>query len=49
MDQLKMFCLCIHNDLLPKFRNIDYIPVGLGSEQFDKGLLTDKTGETKST
>ena len=48
MNQLKMFCLCIHNDLLPKLKDIDYIPVGLGDEQFDKGWLTDKAGENIS-
>tara|TARA_B100001057_G_scaffold492812_1_gene586000 strand:+ start:1931 stop:2749 length:819 start_codon:yes stop_codon:yes gene_type:complete len=48
MNQLKMFCLCIHNDLLPKLKNIDYIPVGLGDDQFDKGWLTDKAGDNIS-
>ena len=36
MQNLKMFCICIHNELLSKVKKIDYIPVGLGNNEFDR-------------
>ena len=48
MENLKMFCICVHNDLLPKLKLINYIPVGLGDEKFDTGWLTDKSGKNIS-
>ncbi len=43
-----MFCICIHNELLKKLNDINYIPVGLGEEVFDQGWLTDKSGKNIS-
>ena len=48
MKNLKMFCICVHNELLPKLKHINYIPVGLGDEKFDSEWLTDKSGENIS-
>ena len=48
MNHLKMFCICIHNELLAKLKHINYIPVGLGEENFDIGWVTDKTGKNIS-
>ena len=35
MQNLKMFCICIHNELLSKVKKLNYIPVGLGDDKFD--------------
>ena len=48
MKNLKMFCICVHNELLPKLKHINYIPVGLGDEKFGSEWLTDKSGENIS-
>ena len=48
MQNLKMFCICIHNELLTKVKKINYIPVGLGNDQFDVEWLRDNTGENIS-
>ena len=45
MKNLKMFCICVHNELLPKLKRINYIPVGLGDEKFGSEWLTDKSGD----
>jgi len=44
MNNLEMFCICIHNDLLDKVRKLNYVPVGLGNEEFENGWLRDNTG-----
>ena len=46
MNNLKMYCICIHNNLLNKVRKLDYIPVGLGNESFSSGWLRDNTKES---
>ena len=46
MQNLKMFCICIHNQLLDKVKKLNYIPVGLGDDQFDSGWIKDNLGET---
>lgn len=43
MKNLKIFCICINNDLLEVVKKLDYIPVGLGSDNFSKEWLTDDT------
>ena len=43
-----MFCICVHNELLPKLKRINYIPVGLGDEKFGSEWLTDKSGDNIS-
>ncbi len=48
MKNLKMYCICIHNELLPKLKKINYIPVGLGDNNFNSEWLTDKSGENIS-
>ena len=44
MNNLEMFCICIHNDLLDKVKKLNYVPVGLGDEKFENGWLQDNTG-----
>ena len=48
MQNLKMFCICIHNELLSKVKKLDYIPVGLGEDKFDDEWITDKSGKNIS-
>ena len=45
MQNLKMFCICIHNELLSKVKKIDYIPVGLGNSKFDPEWIKDNYKE----
>ena len=33
---MKIFCLDIHNSNLSKIKRLNYIPVGLGNDDFDK-------------
>ena len=42
---IKIFCICIHNNILDKIKKLNYIPVGLGSDEFSPEWITDKTGE----
>ncbi len=48
MQNLTMFCICIHNELLSKVKKLNYIPVGLGNEKFDKDWIRDDSGENIS-
>ena len=48
MQNLKMFCICIHNELLEKVQKLDYIPVGLGDSTFDQNWLRDNSGDNIS-
>ena len=45
MQNLKMFCICIHNELLSKVKKINYIPVGLGNNKFDPEWIKDNSKE----
>ena len=42
MSEAKIYCLCIHNKLLNKVKELNYIPVGLGSDVFSNEWLLDK-------
>ena len=44
MNNLEMFCICIHDNLFDKVKTLNYIPVGLGDEKFKNGWLRDNTG-----
>ena len=48
MQNLKMFCICIHNQLLDKVKLLNYIPVGLGDDKFDTGWVKDNYGDNIS-
>ena len=48
MNNLKIFCLCIHDELLEKVKKLNYIPVVLGEGNFKKGWLRDNTGKNIS-
>ena len=44
MINLEIFCICIHNKLLNKIKEIDYTPVGLGSDTFSEEWTRDNSG-----
>ena len=48
MNNLKMFCICIHDDILSKVKSLNYIPVGLGDEKYRGDWLRDNTGDNIS-
>ena len=48
MQNLKMFCICLHNQLLDKVKLLNYIPVGLGDNQFDAEWIKDNLGDNIS-
>ena len=37
MNNLKIYCLCIHDELLEKVKKLNYIPVALGERDYQKG------------
>ena len=44
MDNLKIFCLCINDELLDKVKELNFIPVALGEGKYSKGWIRDNTG-----
>ena len=48
MKKAKIYCLCLENNLLDKVKNLQYLPVGLGTNNFSDGWLTDKSGKNIS-
>ena len=40
----KIYCLCLHDNLLDKVNSLQYLPVGLGKQNFSDGWLADNTG-----
>ena len=43
MTSLKMYCFSLKNSNLDKIKKLNYIPVGLGKENFSKDWITDDT------
>jgi hypothetical protein len=48
MSNLKIFCISLTEKHLEKIKKINYIPVGLGNENFSKGWLRDNSGKNIS-
>ena len=48
MSNLKIYCLCINDELLDKVKKLNYIPVGLGESNYQKGWLRDNIGKNIS-
>ena len=48
MQNLKMFCICIHDELLEKVKKLNYIPVGLGNTKFNQEWIRDNSGDNIS-
>ena len=44
MQNLKIFCICIHDQLLDKVKKLNYIPVGLGQDISDPRWVRDNSG-----
>lgn len=40
-----MYCICIHNEILPKVKKLNYIPVGLGDDDFNDEWIRDNSGD----
>jgi len=38
-----IYCLCLHNKVLPIIKKLGYVPVGLGSDKFSEEWLRDNT------
>ena len=49
MNNLKMYCLCLHDKNLPMMQKLGYTPVGLGKDNFSSEWLRDNTGENISS
>ena len=43
MHNATIYCLCIHNEVLPIIKKLGYVPVGLGNGKFSKEWLRDNT------
>ena len=43
-----MYCLCLHNEVLPVIKKLGYVPVGLGNGKFSEEWLKDDTLENIS-
>ena len=43
-----MYCICLNNALLPYVKKLNYMPVGLGNEDFSDEWLKDSTQENIS-
>ena len=43
MHNATIYCLCIHNKVLPVIKKLGYVPVGLGNDKFSKEWLRDNT------
>ena len=41
MNNLTIYCLCLHDELLEKVKKINYQPVALGENNFQKGWIRD--------
>ena len=48
MNDIKIFCLSLFNEDLNKIKSLNYIPVGLGDNEFDSDWLKDNVGDNIS-
>jgi len=48
MENSKLYCFGIHDEVLSAIKHLNYIPVGLGSNTINKEWLKDNTGENIS-
>ena len=47
-NKLLIYCLCLDNKLLSKVKDLNYIPVGLGKDNFSMEWLRDNSGDNIS-
>ena len=43
MKNLEIFCICLNNDLLNVVKNLNYSPVGLGTDEFSPEWIRDNS------
>ena len=48
MNNLKIYCLCIHDELLEKVNKLNYVPVALGDKHYQDGWMRDNIGKNIS-
>ena len=48
MNNLLMYCLSLNNEDYDKIKNLNYVPVGLGNNEFNKKWLRDNSGDNIS-
>ena len=48
MSNLKIHCLCIHDELLEKVKKLKYLPVALGEHNYREGWIRDNIGNNIS-
>ena len=44
MNDATIFCLCLHDGLLEKVKQLGYTPVGLGKNNFSDDWIKDSSG-----
>ena len=49
MQKAKMYCLCLHDKVLPTMKKLNYLPVGLGEGYFSNEWIRDNTLENISS
>ena len=47
-NNMKVYCMCLHDHLKTNLIKLNYIPVGLGENKFSEGWIKDNTGENIS-
>ena len=48
MNNSKIYCLCLYDELYSKIIELNYIPVGLGNKSFSHNWLLDSKGDNIS-
>ena len=48
MKNLNMFCITLNPNHHEKIKKMNYLPVGLGDQSFDKSWFKDNTGQNIS-
>ena len=48
MNSHKIFCMCLNSHHLENLKKLEYIPVGLGKQNYDSEWFRDNTGDNIS-
>tara|TARA_B100001179_G_C18512358_1_gene369105 strand:+ start:17 stop:826 length:810 start_codon:yes stop_codon:yes gene_type:complete len=48
MDNATIYCMCLHDKVLPEIKKVGYVPVGLSNDNYSKEWLKDNTLENIS-
>ena len=49
MNSHKIFCMCLNSHHLENLKKLEYVPVGLGKQNFESEWLGDNTGDNISS